>query len=127
VILAGNIRYWTNPVAQTAAELCSQQLEYFVPHTIVFQRESVITETCSFAMEVRNLRGRYSPDFILSNEDRENYGISWSPFEADSFKVASSPWIYHTALESAHPETAPLLYHGKTCILFKDPPQHQVL
>jgi hypothetical protein len=87
----------------------------------------VITETSSFATEVRILRGRYSTKLILSTEDKGNYGISWSAFDADPCKVASSPWTYHTARESAHPETAKLLYHGKTCILFKDPPQHQVL
>jgi hypothetical protein len=78
-------------------------------------------------MEVTNLRGRYSPEFISSTEDRGNYGISWSPFDSDSYKVASSPWIYNTAWESGHPTAAPLLYHGKSCIISKDPPQHQVL
>jgi hypothetical protein len=78
-------------------------------------------------MEVRNLRGRYSPEFILSTEDRGNYGISWSPFDAYSCKAASSPWTYNTAWDSEHQKTAALFYHGKTCILFKDPLQHQVL
>jgi hypothetical protein len=90
----------------------------------------VITGTCRFAMEVRDLRGTCSREFSLSTQDTGNYGISWSPFDAVSSKVERRrvPWIYLTAWESG---TLPMIgtqhYYGKTCIFFKDPSQYQVL
>jgi hypothetical protein len=127
VILLWNTYSWKNPVAQTAAELCSQQLEYFVPHIYVFQLVSVITETCSFAMEVRNLYDGYYPDFILSNQDTGYYSNSWSPFDDLSCNFTRSPWIYHPPRLSLFPDAGTLLNHVNTCILFKHPPIPSVI
>jgi hypothetical protein len=84
----------------------------------------VIIGTCSVATEARDLHGRCGTEFSLRTEDKKNYGLSWSPFDADSLGATrkTGPWLYHTAWElGTSPVKGTQHHHDKTCIFFKDP------